>query len=84
LPKDASRARIREAERARKNRLEIIKARSIGQVTRRDLVKWGALTAGGALAFKHGLHPLARPAQRRGTLGADGARAPQRQEVLVP
>jgi FtsP/CotA-like multicopper oxidase with cupredoxin domain len=79
LPKDASRAQIRAAERARKNRLEIIKARSIGQVTRRDLVKWGALTAGGALAFKHGLHPLARPAHAAvptGPLGAGQPRSP--------
>ena len=39
-------ARLREAENARKNRAEIIKALSHHQVTRRELVKWGLLTAG--------------------------------------
>jgi FtsP/CotA-like multicopper oxidase with cupredoxin domain len=45
-----------------RNRAEVVKARSIGQVTRRDLMRMGILTASGALAFKHGLHPLARSA----------------------
>ena len=31
----------------RRNRLEIVKALSDGQVTRRDLIKWGLFTAGG-------------------------------------
>ena len=43
----ASRIRQREAQRARNNRAEIVKARSLGQVTRRELVKWGIFTAGG-------------------------------------
>lgn len=58
LPKRPSRARLREAENARSNRQEIIKARSIGQISRRDLIKWGLITAGGALAWKHGLNPF--------------------------
>jgi hypothetical protein len=62
LTKKASRARLREAQTARNNRQEIVKALSIGQITRRDLIKWGAMTAGGALAFKHGLHPFVRSA----------------------
>src|SRR3989442_8099962 len=37
-------ARLREAEHARQNRAEIIQAWSQGQVTRRDLVKWGLIT----------------------------------------
>jgi len=50
----ASRIRQREAQRARDNRAEIVKARSLGQVTRRDLVsgapsrpaeRWFAKTA---------------------------------------
>src|SRR5690348_11553051 len=45
----ASKARIREAENARKNRLEIVKALSHGKVTRRELIKWGLFTAGGVL-----------------------------------
>jgi manganese oxidase len=62
LPKKSSRARIREAENARRNRQEIIKARSIGEISRRDLLKWGLFTAGGALAWKHGLNPFVRSA----------------------
>jgi FtsP/CotA-like multicopper oxidase with cupredoxin domain len=58
LPWNASRARLREAENARKNRAEIVKALSHGKVTRRDLMKWGLITAGGALAPIHGLNPF--------------------------
>src|SRR5258705_13653699 len=58
----ASRIRQREAQRARDNRAEIVKARSLGQVTRRELVKWGLFTAGGVLACKNGLSPFARSA----------------------
>src|SRR2546428_1723869 len=59
LPAKASRARVREAENARRNRAEILKAWSQGQVSRRDLIKMGVFTAGGALAFKNGLSPFA-------------------------
>src|SRR3989441_1132723 len=59
LPGRASRARVREAENARRNRAEILKAWSQGQVSRRDLIKMGLFTAGGALAFKNGLSPFA-------------------------
>jgi hypothetical protein len=62
LPKNASRIRQREAQNARNNRAEIVKALSLGQVTRRDLVKWGAFTATGALAWKHGLNPFVKSA----------------------
>ncbi len=58
----ASRIRQREAQRARDNRAEIVKARSLGQVTRRDLIRWGIFTAGGALVCKNGLSPFARSA----------------------
>jgi FtsP/CotA-like multicopper oxidase with cupredoxin domain len=57
-----SRIRQREAQRARENRAEIVKARSLGQVTRRDLIRWGILTTAGALALKNGLSPFARSA----------------------
>jgi hypothetical protein len=53
-----SAAVLREAERARRNRLEIIRSLSHGQVTRRDLIKWGIVSSGGALAAKHGLSPF--------------------------
>jgi len=42
-----SQARLREAEIARQNRAEIVKARSQGQISRRDLLKAGIFTAGG-------------------------------------
>ncbi len=58
LPENASKARLKEAEDARKNRSEIIKAHSQGQVSRRDLVKWGLITSGGLLAPIHGLNPF--------------------------
>jgi hypothetical protein len=58
----ASRTRQREAQRARNNRAEIVKARAIGQITRRDLIRWGIFTSSGLLVFKNGLNPLARSA----------------------
>jgi len=61
LSTKASRIRQREAQNARNNRAEIIRALSIGQITRRDLYKWGLLTFGG-LALKNGLSPFARSA----------------------
>ncbi len=62
LPFKSDPARLREAERARRNRLEIVKARSIGEVTRRDLLRWGAFTSAGLLACKNGLSPFASSA----------------------
>lgn len=59
MSKGSSRAREREAERARENRLEIVKALSTGEVLRRDLYKWGIFTLAGTLAFKNGLSPFA-------------------------
>src|SRR5262249_20434025 len=59
LSNKASPARVREAENARRNRLEILKALGQGQITRRDLYKWGIFTATGALALKNGLSPFA-------------------------
>ena len=54
----ASRNRLRRAEEARGHRAEIVKALSHGQVTRRDLIKWGLFTAGGLLAPIPGLSPF--------------------------
>jgi FtsP/CotA-like multicopper oxidase with cupredoxin domain len=62
LSKKASKGRIREAENARRNRQEIIKGRSIGQISRRDLLKWGLIGASGVLAWKQGLNPFVRSA----------------------
>lgn len=55
IPKFACGARAREAEKARQNRRDIVKALSQGQITRRDLFRWGLLTSSGLLAAKHGL-----------------------------
>jgi FtsP/CotA-like multicopper oxidase with cupredoxin domain len=59
LTPKSSRIRLREAQRARDNRKEIHRALSLGQITRRDLIKWGIMTAGGVLVCKNGLSPLA-------------------------
>lgn len=56
----SSRRRQREAQNARDNRAEIIKALSNGQISKRELIKWGIFTAGGALVLKNGLSPFAR------------------------
>ncbi|HEY3381187.1 MAG TPA: multicopper oxidase domain-containing protein [Vicinamibacterales bacterium] len=66
LPEDASKARIRDAENARKNRAEIVRAQSWGQVTRRDLVKWGLFTTAGLLAPIGGLNPFVGSARADG------------------
>src|SRR5262245_9314682 len=54
--------RLKEAEQARKNRWEILKAWSQGQISRRDLLKWGLFSAGGLLVAKQGLSPFVRSA----------------------
>jgi len=62
LRENASKARLREAENARRNRQEILKAHSQGQVTRRDLIKMGLMTGAGLLLPMKGLSPFARSA----------------------
>jgi len=57
-----SKKRLKEAENARKNRLEILKAWSQGQISRRDLLKWGLFTMGGVLVSRQGLSPFVRSA----------------------
>jgi FtsP/CotA-like multicopper oxidase with cupredoxin domain len=59
IDKNASALRRREAENARRNRQEIARALTLGDVTRRDLFKWGLLTAGGIIACRNGLSPFA-------------------------
>lgn len=58
ISKTESARRLREAEAARRNRLEIVQALSHGQVSRRDLFKWGLFSTVGGLAWKHGLNPF--------------------------
>jgi manganese oxidase len=67
LSPKASKARLRQAENARKNRWDIIRAHSQGQVTRRDLIKMGLFTGAGLLIPISGLSPFARSAYAHGS-----------------
>jgi len=58
LPWNASKRRQREAERARQNRVEIVREMSWGRLSRRDLFKMGLLTGAGMLAPIGGLSPF--------------------------
>ena len=62
LSEKSSKRRLKEAEQARKNRWEILKAWSQGQISRRDLLKWGVFSMGGVLVAKQGLSPFVRSA----------------------
>ena len=50
LPEGCDKARLRDAEKARENRMEIQRALSHGQATRRELIRWGLFTTAGLLA----------------------------------
>ncbi len=76
LSSKASKLRIREAENARRNRQEIIKALADGQITRRDLFKWGLFTTGGLLLWKHGLNPFVRSAYADSSVPTGFPRSP--------
>ncbi|HYU46937.1 MAG TPA: multicopper oxidase domain-containing protein [Terriglobales bacterium] len=69
LNKNASGRRLKEAENARKNRTEIVKALSLGQVTRRDLIKMGLFTGAGLLMPLGGLNPFVGSARADGGSG---------------
>jgi len=60
LSPNADPRRLRDAENARRNRAEITKALSHGQISRRDLVRWGFFTAGGIMLPIGGLNPFVR------------------------
>jgi len=62
LNANSSKSRLKEAENARKNRAEIVRAHSQGKVSRRDLIKMGLITTGGLLAPIHGLNPFMKSA----------------------
>jgi FtsP/CotA-like multicopper oxidase with cupredoxin domain len=70
LTEKASRRRVQEAENARTNRLEIVKALSQGQINRRDLIRWSLVTTGGLLMPIGGLSPFV------GSARADGSSIP--------
>src|SRR3954465_338343 len=76
LPKNASKARIREAENARNNRREIVKALSHGQVSRRDLLRMGLFTAAGSLVLTNGLSVFAKSASASDSIPTGAPRSP--------
>jgi FtsP/CotA-like multicopper oxidase with cupredoxin domain len=63
-----SKRRIKDAVNARDNRLQIVKAIADGQIHRRDLIKWGLVSAGGALMPIGGLSPFVGSAKAGGVL----------------
>jgi FtsP/CotA-like multicopper oxidase with cupredoxin domain len=70
LPWNTSKTRVKEAEEGRKNRVEIVRALSWGQISRRDLIKWGLFTTAGALAPIKGLSPFVQSAYGEVPTGA--------------
>jgi len=74
LKRDASKARLREAENARRNRTEIVKALSHGEVSRRELIRLGLISAAGTLALTSGLSVFARSAY--GSIPTGAPRSP--------
>src|SRR3954471_4185916 len=72
LPWNASKARLRDAEHARRNRAEIVRELSWGRISRRDLFKRGLLTGAGMLAPIGGLNPFVASVKGQ-ALGPTGA-----------
>ncbi|HEY0566340.1 MAG TPA: multicopper oxidase domain-containing protein [Terriglobales bacterium] len=70
LSPDASAARLKEADAARKHRAEINKAYSQGQISRRDLVRLGLFTTGSLMVPVHGLNPFVKSAYASVPTGA--------------
>jgi hypothetical protein len=60
LLRDASKARVGNAEHARRNRAEIVRELSWGRVSRRELLKLGLITGTGLLAPIGGLNPFVK------------------------
>ena len=71
LGPNADPRRLRDAENARKNRAEITKALSHGQISRRDLVKWGLFTSAGIMAPIGGLNPFVSSLNAQAVTPAD-------------
>jgi hypothetical protein len=70
VSRNASRIRQKEAQHARDNRAEIVRALNSGDVSRRDLLRWGIFSMTGALAMKNGLSPFAKSAYASVPTGA--------------
>ena len=75
LPWNASKARQRDAERARQNRAEIVRELSWGRVSRRDLIKWGCSPSAGHAGADRRAEPVRR--QRVGRRRHSDRRAAQ-------
>src|ERR1700752_319691 len=73
LPRNASKARIREAQQARRNRAEIVRELSWGRVSRRELIKMGLFTSAGMLAPIGGLNPFVASAKAQTIAHPTGA-----------
>ncbi|OAI57531.1 hypothetical protein AYO50_00150 [Acidobacteria bacterium SCGC AG-212-P17] len=73
LSEKSDRRRLRDAENARKNRAEIVKALSQGKVSRRELVRMGLFTAAGVIAPIGGLSPFVRPLNAQTSAGTSGS-----------
>jgi FtsP/CotA-like multicopper oxidase with cupredoxin domain len=82
LSRLTSRVRMLEAANARKNRLEIVRALSHGQITKRDLIKWGLFSSAGALVAKNGLSPFATSAYAAVPTGTPPSLDPRLREAL--
>ena len=76
LPFNAPKSRLRDAENARKNRAEILKAWSQGKVSRRDLMKMGLFTGAGLLMPIGGLSPFVGTAYAKDGGGSGGFNIP--------
>src|SRR4051812_8273862 len=76
LPWNASKARQRDAERARRNRAEIVRELSWGRVSRRDLIKLGLFTGAGMLAPIGGLNPFVGTASAASDIPTGAPRSP--------
>jgi len=76
--------RLRDAENARKNRGEIIKGLSHGQISRRDLVRWGLFTTAGMMAPIGGLNPFVKPLHAQSFGGGFGGSCGQIPTGLPP
>jgi manganese oxidase len=73
----ADRGRWRDAQRARLNRREIQHSLSSGEVSKRDLIKWGLFTTAGLIAPIGGLSPFVRAASAQTfSTGASGTGVP--------
>ncbi|MGO4671084.1 hypothetical protein [Bosea sp. 2RAB26] len=58
LSRETTGVRLKEAAHSQENRREIGRALTLGQITKRDLLRWGYFSAGGLLMAKNGFGPF--------------------------